>query len=41
MAFRFRTRRNYVGVAREFADVSLGLIEAPAAFCVAPDLLKV
>jgi len=34
--------RSYaVDVARELADVPLGLIEAPMAFCLAPDLLKV
>jgi hypothetical protein len=34
-------RRYDVEVARELADVSLGLIEAPVAFRLAPDLLKV
>jgi hypothetical protein len=33
--------RDGFDVTLEFADISLGLVEAPAAFCVAPDLLKV
>ena len=36
-----RTRSYDLDVARELAEISLGLIEAPAAFCVAPDFLQV
>jgi hypothetical protein len=34
-------RRYSFDVTPDFANISLRLVEAPAAFCVVPDLLKV